>query len=122
MAAWASAATEAASNTIKGISNEQWGKLVACIAIDALGDSSFLLPGLGEFADGIYAPLEAYLLGALFQSNAVSAIGFVEEALPFTDVIPTATLAWVLETLCADWAIAKALGLNSSTAEPAKEE
>jgi len=42
------------------------------------------------------------LLGQLFQSNAVSTLGFVEEALPFTDVIPTATLAWVLETFFAD--------------------
>jgi len=43
----------------------------------------------------VYAPLETFLLSQLFQSTAVSGIGFVEEALPFTDVLPTATLALV---------------------------
>ena len=29
----------------------------------------------------------------------ISAIGFLEEILPFTDIIPTATIAWILENV-----------------------
>jgi len=34
------------------ISGDAWGKLVVCLVIDALGSSSFLIPGLGELSDG----------------------------------------------------------------------
>ena len=53
-----------------------------------------LIPFLGEFTDVAFAPIEAGLLKLLFQSNAIAGIGFVEEILPFTDVIPTFTLSW----------------------------
>lgn len=48
---------------MNSIPKDAWAKLVVCLVIDGLGDSSFLLPGLGEFSDGVYAPLEAFLLG-----------------------------------------------------------
>ena len=41
----------------------------------------------------------------------MSGIGFVEEALPFTDVLPTATLAWVVENFFSETGVAKVLGL-----------
>ena len=34
-----------------------------------------------------------------FNSNALAGLGFVEEILPFTDVIPTFTISWCLATL-----------------------
>jgi hypothetical protein len=46
----------------------------------------------------------------------------VEEALPFTDVVPTATLAWVLETFFADTGLAKILGLNKDKEDGAPAE
>jgi len=107
----AQAASQAAQRKVESIPPNAWAKLAVCVLIDALGDSSFLIPGLGELSDGLYAPLEAFLLGQLFQSNAVSGIGFVEEALPFTDVLPTATLAWVVENFFSETGVAKVLGL-----------
>ena len=93
----AQAAQEAAQRKVESMGPEVGGKLIVCLVIDALGDSSFLLPGLGEGTDIAYAPLEAFLLSQLVRSNVVSGVGFVEEARPFTDVIPTATLAWMTE-------------------------
>ena len=46
---------------------------------------------------------------ALFQSNALAGIGFVEEILPFTDIIPTFTLSWCLATLWPTTPIAQKL-------------
>jgi len=48
---------------VESIPPNAWAKLAVCVLIDALGDSSFLIPGLGELSDGLYAPLEAFLLG-----------------------------------------------------------
>ena len=46
-----------------------WAKLVACIGIDLLSDSSFLIPGVGEAEDIAWAPISAFLLKTLFDSN-----------------------------------------------------
>ena len=116
----AKAAQEAAQRKVESMGPEVWGKLIVCLVIDALGDSSFLLPGLGEGTDIAYAPLEAFLLSQLFRSNVVSGVGFVEEALPFTDVIPTATLAWMTETFFSDTWPGRALGLGGD--KPVEKE
>ena len=116
------AASEAAQRKVESITPDAWAKLVVCLVIDGLGDSSFLFPGLGELSDAAYAPLEAFLLGQLFQSNAISGVGFVEEALPFTDILPTATIAWLLENFFADTWPGKALGLSSPRASRDEDE
>mmetsp|Transcript_19883 Transcript_19883/g.59205 ORF Transcript_19883/g.59205 Transcript_19883/m.59205 type:complete len:200 (-) Transcript_19883:13-612(-) len=91
------------------VSAESWAKLAGCIVLDLLGDSSELIPFLGEFTDVGFAPAEAALLKALFNSNAIAAFGFAEEILPFTDVIPTFTLSWCLATLWPTTDLAKKL-------------
>lgn len=91
------------------ITTSSWAKLVGCVVLDLLGDTSELIPFLGEFTDIAYAPVEASVLKALFQSNAIAAFGFVEEILPFTDVIPTFTLSWCLATLWPTTPLAKRL-------------
>ena len=112
------AVSEATKRKLDAIPQEQWQKLALCVVVDVLGDSSFLLPGLGEAVDVFYAPLEAFFLARLFRSNAIATIGLVEEGLPFTDAIPTATLAWVLETFFAETWIGKLLGLE----QPEKDD
>jgi hypothetical protein len=97
------AASAAAQRKLEGVTPEAWAKL---------------LPGAGELADVAYAPLEAFLLAQLFRSSAISGLGFVEEALPFTDVLPTATLAWILEEFFADSVVGKAVGLRQPEPEP----
>jgi hypothetical protein len=76
-----------------------FGKLLICIAIDLVGSSSELIPILGELTDIVTAPLAATLLQNQFGgSKVVFFLEFAEEILPFTDVIPFATLCWVIDT------------------------
>ena len=81
------------------IEGGQWGQLALCVALDLAGDASELIPFLGEFTDLAYAPVEAALLKGLFKSNIIAGFGFVEEILPFTDLVPTFTLSWCLKNL-----------------------
>lgn len=70
-----------------------FGKLLICLAIDVIGSSSELVPILGELTDVIYAPIAATLLRNLFGgSNIIFALEFAEEILPFTDILPLATI------------------------------
>ncbi|WP_026755912.1 hypothetical protein [Sediminibacter sp. Hel_I_10] len=76
----------------------KYKKLVLGILFDALGFVTFFIPGIGEFADVIWAPASAYLMTKLYKgrpSKVAAVVSFVEEILPFTDVIPTFTLMWL---------------------------
>ncbi|KAG6976803.1 hypothetical protein JG688_00000988 [Phytophthora aleatoria] len=76
-------------------------KLVASLAIDFLGNATFVIPGLGEVADVLWAPVSARMVDTLYKESSPRAkyVAFLEELLPFTDFIPTATLAWMKENL-----------------------
>ena len=110
-------------------------KLLYAIVLDAVGSSSYLLPGLGECMDVVWAPIQTIFIMALFTRNdnedqdanpnnnnidnpntpsyttttrndnasdiyqdKVNAVlpylSFLEEILPFTDFVPTATIGW----------------------------
>merc|ERR1712071_72883 len=81
------------------VPSEMIPKLLFCLAIDFIGSSSYLMPLLGETTDIVWAPIQAILVAALFDeiSPNLKYLAFVEELLPFTDVIPTATLGWLKE-------------------------
>ena len=69
-------------------------KLVLSLIFDALGYVSFVFPPF----DFIWAPLSAYLMTKLYkgrEGKVAAVIAFVEEALPYFDVIPTFTLMWL---------------------------
>lgn len=68
--------------------------LLASLAIDALGMSTFLLPALGETFDLVLAPVIGALIYALHRTTFGAIFGFFEEIIPFTDIIPTATVIW----------------------------
>lgn len=89
-----------------------WVKLVACILIDLVGDSSFILPGIGEVEDVVWAPISSFLMLQLFESNVVAGLEFAKEILPFTDIIPLATCVWVLENLLPDSSIFGLFGMR----------
>jgi hypothetical protein len=76
---------------------DKWllGKLLLSLLIDVAGMSSFAVPGLGELTDVVWAPLQGYLVQALYQAPLLSWISLLEELLPFTDWIPTATVGWL---------------------------
>lgn len=76
-----------------------WKKLVVSLLIDAIGSATYLLPVVGEVADLAWAPLQTILIMAMYDtvSPNLKYVSFVEEILPFTDVVPSATIGWVTE-------------------------
>lgn len=69
-------------------------KLLLGLLFDALGYVSFIFPPF----DFVWAPASAWLMTKLYKGKKgkiAAAISFVEEALPFLDVIPTFTLMWI---------------------------
>ena len=71
--------------------------LALSILFDAIGYITFLIPGIGEFGDIIWAPASAWLMTKLYKGKTgkiAAVISFIEEALPGMDVIPTFTLMW----------------------------
>ncbi|WP_339754934.1 hypothetical protein [uncultured Winogradskyella sp.] len=68
--------------------------LLLSLLFDALGYVSLIFPPF----DFVWAPLSAYLMTKLYkgrEGKIAAVISFVEEALPFLDVIPTFTLMWL---------------------------
>lgn len=95
----------------------QWFKLFLCLVIDVTGDGSLVAPSM----DFWFAPLEGLALKALFGGNILAVLGFIEEALPFSDVLPTATLAWILQTLAPDNPVTRFLGIQPWTSSQQEE-
>ncbi|CAB9502285.1 Inherit from COG: Phosphoglycerate mutase [Seminavis robusta] len=88
-------------------------KLAQCIAIDCIGTSSELIPLIGEVTDVLWAPIAALLLRSLYPgSKVVFLLEFTEEILPFTDILPLATICWVVDTLFPTSGVAKTLQLG----------
>ena len=69
-------------------------KLMISLMVDGIGMLSYLLPGGGEIADAIWAPISAGTI-LLMYGGIPAAIGLLEELGPGTDIIPTATLSWL---------------------------
>ncbi len=75
-----------------------------CLLMDLLGCATYLLPGIGEWFDIIWAPISGIVFFMVF-GGWKGALGglfdFVEEILPGTDIIPSFTIAWVIKTQAA---------------------
>ncbi len=73
--------------------------LTICILMDLVGMATYLIPGLGEWGDLIWAPVSGFVFYKLF-GGRLGLIGgifdFLEELLPFTDIIPSFTIAWYI--------------------------
>lgn len=66
--------------------------------MDFMGSITYFLPGFGEWFDIIWAPISAYIFYRSFggKTGQIGAlINFVEEILPFSDIIPTFTLVYL---------------------------
>jgi hypothetical protein len=88
-------------------------KLFLCIVIDIIGSSNEAIPLVGELVDIIYAPIAALLLRQLFNgSNIVALLEFTEEILPFTDILPLATICWVVESFFCEGNLARILRIG----------
>mmetsp|Transcript_21182 Transcript_21182/g.44471 ORF Transcript_21182/g.44471 Transcript_21182/m.44471 type:complete len:288 (+) Transcript_21182:56-919(+) len=85
-------------------------KLLLCIIIDIIGSANEAIPIVGELVDVVYAPIAALLLRQLFSgSNVIFLLEFAEEILPFTDVLPLATICWVVESFFGGGSLARLL-------------
>jgi hypothetical protein len=74
--------------------NSKISKLFLGLCFDALGYVSIVFPVF----DIIWAPLSGYLMSQLYNGKKGKIAGiivFIEEALPFSDVIPTFTIMWI---------------------------
>src|SRR6187431_1796328 len=85
-------------NAVEAKNDIKIKKLVLGILFDAIGMLSFTIPGIGEFGDVVWAPLAGFLMTKMYEGRAGKVAGiltFVEEILPFTDVVPSFTLTWI---------------------------
>lgn len=72
-------------------------KLILSILFDVIGCFSYIIPGVTEVIDIVWAPVSAYLMSKMYKGNKgkiAAAIVFIEEAMPGLDIIPTFTLMW----------------------------
>lgn len=80
------------------LQEEKQRKLIMGLLFDAVGMLSFTIPLVGEFGDVIWAPLAGFLMSYMYKGRVGKVAGFfafLEEILPFTDIIPSFTLTWL---------------------------
>lgn len=79
--------------------------IAICILMDLVGMATYFFPGLGEFADIVWAPISGYIFYKLFGGRfgiIGGTLDFLEEIIPFTDIIPSFTIAWFIRKNQAD--------------------
>ncbi len=73
--------------------------IAICIAMDLIGMASYIFPLFAEISDIVWAPISAIIFNKLF-GGRLGMIGgvlnFLEEIIPFTDIIPSFTIAWFI--------------------------
>ncbi len=77
-------------------------KLILSLLFDGIGMLSFVIPGVGEFSDVVWAPVSFWLMTRMYPGmlgKTTGLINFVEEAVPGLDFIPTFTLTWLYEQI-----------------------
>jgi hypothetical protein len=76
-----------------------WSKLMLSLLIDLIGSASYLIPVVGEGLDLAWAPTQTILIMAMYDITTpnLKYASFVEEVLPFTDIVPSATIGWACE-------------------------
>lgn len=78
--------------------DDRTSKLLIGLLLDAIGMISFSIPLIGEFSDVIWAPIAAFIMTRMYKGRVgkvASVLTFLEEIIPFTDVIPSFTLTWI---------------------------
>ena len=77
--------------------NNKGTMLVLSLLFDFIGMVSYFVPVFAEVTDLVWAPISGILLVVMFKGTAgklAGVFGFIEELLPFVDVIPTFTITW----------------------------
>ena len=79
--------------------SSMWSRLVLSLLVDLIGNLSYVVPVVGEVADLGWAPLQTILIMAMYDTTSpnLKYVSFVEELLPFTDFVPSATIGWACQ-------------------------
>ncbi|WP_347051677.1 hypothetical protein [Flavobacterium olei] len=80
------------------VEDNRMSKLIIGLVLDGIGMISFTIPFLGEFSDVVWAPIAAIIMARMYKGRVgkvASVLTFVEEIIPFTDIIPSFTLTWI---------------------------
>ncbi|KAF2331763.1 hypothetical protein [Flavobacterium ginsenosidimutans] len=83
---------------LEAVEDNRMSKLLIGLVLDGIGMISFSIPLLGEFSDVVWAPIAAIIMAKMYKGRVGKVAGvltFLEEILPFTDVIPSFTLTWI---------------------------
>ncbi|TDP01381.1 hypothetical protein EV145_10489 [Flavobacterium sp. 245] len=80
------------------VEDNRKSKLIIGLILDGIGMATSMITIFGDFADVIWAPLAAFIMTQMYKGRVgkvASVLTFVEEILPFTDVVPSFTLTWI---------------------------
>ena len=72
--------------------------LVKGLIYDLIGMASMAIPVVGPFLDLAWAPYAANQMSKMYpgkKGKLAAVLVFIEEILPFTDIIPSFTLMWI---------------------------
>lgn len=87
----------AINSPVQPVKSDKTSKLILSLLFDGIGMLSYLVPVFAEVTDLFWAPISGILLMVMFKGTAgklAGVFGFIEEMLPFVDVIPTFTITW----------------------------
>ncbi len=73
--------------------------IALCVILDVVGMATYIIPALGEFGDVVWAPISGFLFFKLFGGRfgiIGGVLNFLEEIIPWTDFIPSFTIAWFI--------------------------
>ncbi len=73
--------------------------IAICIIMDLIGMATYAFPAMGEFGDIVWAPVSGFIFFKLFGGRfgiIGGVLNFLEEIIPFTDIIPSFTIAWFI--------------------------
>lgn len=74
--------------------------IALCVVLDVIGMGSYFIPALAEVTDVAWAPISGFLFFLLFGGRfgvIGGVLNFLEEIIPFTDIIPSFTIAWFIK-------------------------
>ncbi|MHC0440679.1 hypothetical protein [Flavobacterium sp. 3-210] len=73
-------------------------KLIIGLILDGIGMATSAITIFGDFADVIWAPIAAFIMTRMYKGRVgkvASVLTFIEEILPFTDIVPSFTITWI---------------------------
>lgn len=99
------------------IPTNKYTLLAIGLLMDSLGilTSSWVIPAFGDFADIAWAPLSAWIMTRMYKGTAgkvAGVVNFIEEIIPFVDIVPSFTLMWLYTFVFKGETVDKVIALN----------